>query len=307
MSGRMVHPVLFDTGLGRHRLQKALTSGYADFLLARTVDDLAERLGAVLRDFALALDIGTPTALAAQKLRAEPRVSHVLRAAPVREAGADLVCDMEALPFLQESFDLAVSLLALQGVNDLPGALMQIRRGLKPDGLFVGCLLGGDTLNELRQSFAQAEAEIEGGISPRVAPFADIRAAGALLQRAGFALPVTDADTVIVRYATPFALMADLRAMGLTNTLAERRRTPTRRATLMRAMAVYAERFSDGDGRVRATFDIIWLSGWAPHASQQTPMKPGSARMRLAEALQPGSVASATIGDALEPDGPAKI
>lgn len=297
----MAHPVLFDTALARQRLQKAIAGGYADFLLARAVDDLAERLGVVLRDFSHALDVGTPTGLAAHWLKAAPRIGHVLRAAPVPEAGADLVCDMEALPVADESLDLAVSLLALQGVNDIPGTLMQVRRALKPDGLFVGCLFGGETLTELRQSFAEAEAEIEGGISPRVAPFADIRAAGALLQRAGFALPVTDVDTVCVRYASPFSLMADLRAMGLTNTLAERRRTPTRRATLMRAMAIYAERFSDADGRVRATFEIIWLSGWAPHASQQTPLKPGSAKMRLADALKPGPEAG--VDDATEPEG----
>ena len=170
-------------------------------------------------------------------------------------------------------------------MNDLPGILAQARRALRPDGLFLGCLFGGDTLRELRIAFGEAEAELEGGISPRVAPFADVRALGALLQRAGFALPVTDLDSATVRYPHALALMVDLRAMGLTNPLAERRRTPLRRATLGRAAALYAERFADRDGRVRATFDIVWLSGWAPHESQQKPLRPGAAKTRLADAL----------------------
>jgi hypothetical protein len=146
-------------------------------------------------------------------------------------------------------------------------------------------MLGGDTLTELRQSFAAAEAEIEGGISPRVAPFVDVREMGALLQRAGFALPVTDVDRLTVRYPSAFALMQDLRRMGATNILAERRRRPLRRATLLRMAELYAQTFADPDGRLRATFDIVWLSGWAPHASQQQPLRPGSAAARLADAL----------------------
>jgi SAM-dependent methyltransferase len=193
--------------------------------------------------------------------------------------------DAEALPFAPARFDLAVSLLALQSINDLPGALVQIRRALKPDGLFLGALLGGSTLHELRAAFTQAEAELEGGASPRVAPFADVRDLGALLQRAGFALPVTDVEPAIVRYGDPVGLLRDLRAMGLTNALHDRRRTPLRRATLLRAMSIYAQRFSDADGRIRATFDILWLSGWAPHESQQKPLRPGSAQARLADAL----------------------
>ena len=178
-----------------------------------------------------------------------------------------------------------VSALALQFVNDLPGTLVQIRRVLKPDGLFLAALIGGETLTELRQSFAAAESEVEGGVSPRVAPFADLRDLGALLQRAGFALPVTDIDRVSVRYDSVFALMHDLRRMGATNTLIDRRRVPLRRATLMRMAEIYSERFSDADGRLRATFEIVWLSGWAPHSSQQQPLRPGSAKARLADAL----------------------
>jgi SAM-dependent methyltransferase len=239
----------------------------------------------VLRAFPLALDLGTPTAAATQWLRHSGRADRVVRLAPTVGTGADLVGDEEALPFAAERFDLAVSLLSLHGVNDLPGALVQVRRVLRPDGLFLGCLLGGATLTELRQALTAAEAELEGGVSPRVAPFGDVRDLGALLQRAGFALPVTDVETVAVRYQDPFGLMRDLRAMGLTNALADRRRAPLRRATLMRAAALYADRFADADGRLRATFEIVWLSGWAPHESQQKPLRPGSARMRLADAL----------------------
>ena len=196
-----------------------------------------------------------------------------------------VVADEEALPFGDAVFDLVVSALALQFVNDLPGTLVQIRRALKPDGLFLAALIGGETLTELRQSFAAAESEVEAGVSPRVAPFADLRDLGALLQRAGFALPVTDVDRITVRYDTVFALMHDLRRMGATNALIDRRRVPLRRATLMRMAEIYGERFSDDDGRIRATFEIIWLSGWAPHPSQQQPLRPGSAKTRLADAL----------------------
>jgi hypothetical protein len=178
-----------------------------------------------------------------------------------------------------------VSGLALQFINDLPGTLIQVRRALKPVGLFIAALLGGETLTELRQAFAAAEAEVEGGISPRVAPFVDVRELGALMQRAGFALPVTDVDRVTVRYESVFALMQDLRRMGAANALTERRRAPLRRATLVRMAEIYAARFADADRRLRATFDIVWLSGWAPDASQQQPLEPGSARMRLADAL----------------------
>src|SRR6185312_2614985 len=197
----------------------------------------------------------------------------------------DRAADEEALPFADASLDLVVSGLALQFVNDLPGTLIQVRRALKPDGLFLAALAGGDSLAELRQSFAEAESEMDGGASPRVAPFADVRELGALLQRAGFALPVIDSERLTVRYASAFALMHDLRRMGATNVLVERRRVPLRRATLSRMADIYAGRFADADGRLRATFEIVWLSGWAPHESQQKPLKPGSAAQRLADAL----------------------
>jgi SAM-dependent methyltransferase len=302
----MSAPLVFDRPLQRRRLARAHAGGYADFLLARAADDMEDRLAAVLRDFPLALDVGTPTPIAAGRLSRSGRAGAVLRLSPTPEPGAfTAVADEEALPAAPGAFALAVSLLALQGVNDLPGALFQIRRALRPDGFFLACLFGGATLTELRQSFTAAEAELEGGVSPRVAPFAEVRDLGALLQRAGFALPVTDVDTAVVRYATPFGLLKDLRAMGLTSALQERRRAPLRRATLIRAMEIYAERFSDPDGRVRATFDMVWLSGWAPHESQQQPLKPGSAKARLADALKAIEVGpGGAVPPRGEPDGP---
>src|SRR3984885_9760885 len=269
-------PMLFDRALLRARQRRAEKQGAATFLLDRVAEDMAERLHAVLREFAIAADIGTTGDQVRNALAGRAgQVEHV-----------DLP-DRESSPLwlAPGSIDLAVSGLALQFINDLPGVLAQIRRALKPDGLFLAALLGGETLTELRQSFAAAESEIEGGASPRVAPFADLRELGALLQRAGFALPVTDVDRITVRYDNAFDLMRDLRRMGATNALLARRRTPLRRATLLRMAEIYAERFADSDGRLRATFEIVWLSGWAPHPDQQQPLKPGSAKTRLADAL----------------------
>jgi SAM-dependent methyltransferase len=268
-------PILFDRALLRARHNRALRGEPATFLLDRVTEDMEERLHAVLRDFADVADIWTP----GEVLRTPPRdrfksVIHI-----------DL-SEQETLPLQPESLDLVVSALAFQFVNDLPGVLTQIRRALRPDGLLLAAMIGGDTLTELRQSFAAAEAECEGGVSPRVAPFADLRDIGSLLQRAGLALPVTDVDRIVVRYDSAFALMADLRRMGATNVLVERRRTPTRRATMLRMAQIYGERFADADGRIRATFDVIWLSGWAPHESQQQPARPGSAKASLAEAVK---------------------
>jgi SAM-dependent methyltransferase len=270
-------PLLFDRALLRKRQQRAEKLGAVSFLLDRVAEDMAERLCAVLREFSAVADIWTPGELLRGPARDRFKgVTHV-------SLGEQAT---ETLPFLPESLDLAISALAFQFVNDLPGVLTQIRRALKPDGLLLAAMIGGDTLTELRQSFAAAEAECEGGASPRVAPFADLRDIGALLQRAGFALPVTDVDRVVVRYDGAFALMTDLRRMGATNILVERSRRPTRRATLLRMVQIYGERFADPDGRIRATFDVIWLSGWAPHASQQQPLKPGSAKTGLADAVR---------------------
>lgn len=273
--------VLFDRALLRARRKRASVLGAETFLLDRVAGDLAERLSIVVRKFTRAADIGTPGDQV-RRLLLEKKLTET-----IVEAGGDddmAACE-EALPFAEGSLDLAVSALSLQFVNDLPGTLVQIRRALKPDGLFLAALFGGETLTELRQAFAAAESEIEGGISPRIAPFADLRDLGTLLQRAGFALPVTDVDRLVVRYPHALALMRDLRRMGATNILIERRRMPLRRGTLRRVEEIYAEHFSDADSRVRATFDIVWLSGWAPHESQQRPLAPGSARVRLADAL----------------------
>ncbi|OAF17214.1 methyltransferase domain-containing protein [Bradyrhizobium neotropicale] len=269
-------PALFDRALLHARQRRAQAQGPVRFLLDRVDEDLSDRLAAVMREFGAAADLWTP---GEGLMAARTRLPSLERVA-LDATGA------EKLPFASESLDLVVSALAMQFVNDLPGVLAQIRRALKPDGLLLAAMIGGDSLTELRQAFAAAEAECEGGVSPRVAPFADLRDIGALLQRAGFALPVTDVDRVVVRYANAFALMQDLRRMGATNVLIERRRKPARRATLLRMAEIYVERFADADGRVRATFDIIWLSGWAPHASQQQPLKPGSAKASLAEAVK---------------------
>lgn len=275
-------PQIFDRTLLDRRRQRA-AGAPEDFLLRTVADDLLDRLAAVKRTFALAVDLGTPLPLVAERVAASGQVERIVR---IDRIGApDIVADPEWLPLRPASVDLIVSALALHWTDDLPGALAQIRAALKPDGLFLAALLGGDTLTELRQSLAQAEAEVTGGASPRVSPFAELRTAGALLQRAGFALPVIDADKHTVRYDTALHLMRDLRAMGATNVLRERDRKPLRRQTLIRAAAIYAERFSDPDGRIRATFEVISLSGWAPHASQQQPLRPGSAKARLADAL----------------------
>jgi SAM-dependent methyltransferase len=270
-------PVLFDRNLLRARLARAQRLGPATFLLDRIADDMAERLGAVLRDFKNAAEIGTPS----------PQMASALAGRFDQYAQIDLPeLEADPLPLQPQSLDLAVSALAFQFVNDLPGVLAQIRRALRPDGLLMAAMIGGETLTELRQSFAAAEAELEGGVSPRVAPFADLRDIGALLQRAGLALPVTDVDRIVVRYDSAFSLMHDLRRMGATNNLVERRRTPTRRATMLRMAQIYQERFADSDGRIRATFDVIWLSGWAPHDSQPKPLKPGSGKVSLEEAVK---------------------
>jgi SAM-dependent methyltransferase len=293
-------PIIFDRARQRAYRARAAVLGPSTFLIERVAEDLRDRLAAVLRRFDYALDLGTPTDAVHRALAASGKVGTVIAAEAAAGNGASsrldrgdaqsdaplaVAADEEALPFRDASLDLVVSALALQFVNDLPGTLIQIRRALKPDGLLLAALAGGETLTELRQAFAAAEAEIEGGISPRVIPFPDVREMGALLQRAGFALPVTDVDRVTARYASPTSLMHDLRRMGATNALRERSRRPLKRATLRRMIEIYAERFADRDGRIRATFEIIWLSGWAPHESQQKPLAPGSARRRLADAL----------------------
>jgi len=277
---------IFDRRLLRVRQRRARRLKPATFLLDNVAVDLGERLSAILRKFDVVVDLGTPSDAVRCVLAANKNIGTVVAVGPNGDGGRmHVTADEEALPFAEGSLDLLVSALALQFVNDLPGALIQIRRALKPDGLLLAALIGGDSLIELRLAFAAAESEMEGGASPRVAPFADIRELGGLLQRAGFALPVVDSERVTVRYDSALALMRDLRRMGATNILRERLRTPLKRGTLERVREIYADRFADADGRVRATFEIIWLSGWVPHESQQKPLKPGSAAQRLADAL----------------------
>jgi SAM-dependent methyltransferase len=261
-----------------------------DFLLARVADDLLERLSAVKRRFARVLNLGSHHGLLGARLRFIPGVELVINMDAAGRMlalcqGLRVQADEELLPFADESLDLVVSGLALHLVNDLPGALLQIRRALKPDGLLLAAMLGGATLNELRTSLLAAEEEMQGGASPRVAPFADVRDLGALLQRAGFALPVADAETVTVTYPDPLALMREIRAMGCANVLLQRSRRPLRRAILARALAIYGERYGLPSGRIPATFEIMTLTAWAPHESQQQPLRPGSAKARLADAL----------------------
>ena len=287
-------PRLFDRTLHRKRLDRA-AKGFqrADFLHRRAAADVVERLEAIMRDFPRAVELSSRTGAFREALNesaARERVGLLveadLSAAMLGgRAGPRAAVDEERLPFAGGSLDLVVSTLGLHWTNDVVGALIQIRLALKPDGLFIGALLGGATLNELRQSLVAAEAEILGGAGSRVSPFADVSDAASLLQRAGFALPVADVDRVSVSYEHPLRLLADLRQMGETSVLAERHPKPLTRRLLARASEIYAERFAGADGRVPATFEIITLTGWAPHESQQQPLAPGSAKMRLAEAL----------------------
>lgn len=283
-------PRIFDRALLARRRERVATGArHHDFLLSRVADDLAERLAFIKRTFPLAADIGAHHGLLSQRIRGVAGVERVIIVERslrlLGREGLRVVADEEALPFADASLDLAVSGLSLQLVNDLPGTLVQIRRALKPDGLLLASLLGGATLKELREAWLVAEAELTGGASPRVAPFADVRDLGALSQRAGFALPVVDSETVTVSYASPLALMRELKAMGASNVLSARRRAPVTRRLLLRAAQVYAERFAAADGRVPATFEILTLTAWAPHESQPKPLRPGSAQARLADAL----------------------
>lgn len=274
----------------RHRERAAARLDEYDFLVREVAERVADRLSDIRRTFPLALDLGCHTGQLASVIGerggVETLVQSDLALSMVSRAPAPaVVADEEALPFPDATFDLITSVLSLHWVNDLPGTLVQIRSALKPDGLFLAAMLGGETLKELRAALAEAELAIEGGLSPRVSPFADVRDAGALLQRAGFALPVADTDTIAVSYADPLRLISDLRGMGEGNAVIERRRTLSRRSTLMEAMARYRAACSDSDGRVPATFQIVYLTGWAPHEGQQKPLRPGSAAARLADAL----------------------
>lgn len=285
---------IFDRhALRLRRARAAGGDGEYDFLFREVGERLADRLDDVKRRFPLALELGCRGGLMAGLLGGRGGIETLIQcdlsfpmaARATRPGSPTLVADEEALPFRAGCFDLVLSCLGQHWVNDLPGALVQVRQVLRPDGLFLAALFGGETLRELRQALVAAELEVEGGASPRVSPFADVRDLGGLLQRAGLALPVVDRDVITVTYENAFALMRDLRGMGETNLMRERRRRFTRRATLLRTAELYQERFAAADGRVPATFEILYLTGWSPDDSQQKPLRPGSARARLADAL----------------------
>ena len=290
--------LVFDrTVLRQRRARAARQWDRTSFLKREIAERLVERLDDVRRTFPLALDLGchgdeVATALGDRKAVGELLRSDLGLAFARRAAGLAVVADEEALPFGSQRFDLVLSAMNLHWVNDLPGTLIQIARILKADGLFLGAMLGGATLWQLRQALAASESEIEGGLSPRVSPFADLRDAAGLLQRAGFALPVADSETIDVEYENALALMRELGAMGEANLVGERRRGFTRRATLLRAAEIYGERFVRPSGRIAASFEVLFLHGWSPHASQPKPLKPGTAQQRLADALGTTEVAA---------------
>ena len=282
---------IFDTELAETNRLNAFKTARpgADFLLNIAAEEIADRLAVVERQFSDAAELYGTTGASARAVMATGKVDRIYRVETAADFGApaeDLrVAPLEFPGLEDQSLNLVVSPLALHLTNDTPGFFIQVRRALKPDGLFLAAIPGSGTLSELRECLLTAETEIYGGASPRVIPFADVRDVGGLLQRAGFALPVVDQENYTVRYDTLFDLMADLKAMGMANPLLGRPKRPVSRAFFLRAAELYAERFSDPDGRIRATFSIIYVSGWAPHESQQKPLRPGSAKTRLADAL----------------------
>ena len=288
-------PQIFDRKLiraRRDRIAATQNGPLPDSLLLRVADDFAERLGIVRREFPSAASVGSYHGLLSRRLKLLPAIGEMIDIEPslgclALVEGMKVAAEDETLPIAEKCLDLVVSGLSLQLVNDLPGALTQINRALKPDGLLLAAVLGAESLKELREAWLLAEAELLGGASPRVAPFADVRELGGLLQRAGFALPVADSDIVRVTYASPLALMQEIKAMGASNMLIERRRTPVTRSLLFRAAEIYRQRFGLSDGRVPATFEIVTLTGWVPHESQQKPLRPGTAKVRLSDVLKP--------------------
>ncbi|MDV6331793.1 methyltransferase domain-containing protein [Asticcacaulis sp. 201] len=288
-------PALFDRQLLARRLDRAADGfAQAQFLRDRSVEDLIDTLSAINRQFDLALDMGARDGSFGRALTGTPvegKIGLLIEGElsprlSARQGGtARLVMDEEALPFGDDTLNLVVNALGLHSVNDLPGVLVQVRRALKPDGLFIGSLFGGETLKELRGCLMDAEIEVRGGYGPRIAPYAESPDLIELLKRTGFNMPVVDSDRVVVTYEHPLRLMADLRAMGESNILHQRPRKGLNRAILEKASTLYFERFADAEGRIPATFELITLSGWKAHDSQQKPLRPGSARMRLADAL----------------------
>jgi len=281
---------IFDRRLLRARRGRAARDLHAhDFLLKEIAERLADRLSDIARTFPLALDLGARGGILARTLNGRGGIETLVQSdatpASARAAGPSVIADEEALPFTPHSFDAVLSNLALHWTNDLPGALAQIRSSLKPDGLLLASLFGAGTLGELRTCLMEAEIAETGGVSPRISPFAELRDAAGLLQRAGFALPVADLDTVTVTYGDFFALLRDLRGMGEANALINRLKHPTRRAVFARAAALYQERFADRERRLRATFQVLFLTGWAPHGSQQQPARRGSGLASLKDVL----------------------
>ncbi|PHR22311.1 MAG: SAM-dependent methyltransferase [Hoeflea sp.] len=283
---------IFDHELLRQRRLRALAAFEpgSDFLVRRVAEDMADRLAVVERHFDHPVLVHGGLPHAAQQMQTIGKTAEFryidLCEIPGVDVERQVLAEPDHVPLQPASVDLVVSPLALHLTNDTPGVLVQMRRALKPDGLLLAATLGAGTLGELRESLLAAESELIGGANARVHPFADIRDYGGLLQRAGFALPVVDIDEIVVRYADMFALLRDLRAMGMTSILGGRSRKPLGKNVFLRAAQIYAERFSDADGRIRASFSVIHLSGWAPHENQQKPLKPGSAKTRLADALK---------------------
>lgn len=273
----------------RQRHRAAASGGYVDFLKNLMIEDISDRLLLINRPFKRILDLGSHDGRLGRLLAARYPDAAIVYADPaegwLKAAPHGVACDADFLPFADESFDLVVSAGLLHWTNDLPGALIQINRALKPDGLFMAAFPGGDTLFELRRVLFEAEEDVTGGVAPRVAPMIEVRDAGSLLQRASFAMPVADSDHFTIAYENPLKLLAELRAMGEANALMGRPRAFLRRDVLMRAASLYAERFAREDGKILATVELISLSGWAPGPGQPKPLRPGSAKVRLADAL----------------------
>ncbi len=275
-------PQVFDRALYRLRRERKGRYDEDRFLLREAAEGLADRLGAVCRRFRSALDLASSPE---SRLCLTPHAEQWTQLALTDRDGGQLIGDEEVLPFGPSHFNLVTSVLSLHAVNDLPGALLQIRNLLQPDGLFVAALFGADTLHELRAAFAAAELELRDGLSPRVSPFADVRSLGMLLQRAGFALPVVDVERTTVKYKNFSGLVRDIRAMGEVNYLCARDRRPLTRGLLAAMLAHYEENHGTPEGRLKASFDIVYMTAWAPHDSQPRPLRPGSAKTSLAEAL----------------------
>ncbi len=282
---------LFDSALIHRNREQAARNAKADagFLLDIVATELAERLAVVERRFEQAVELHGMDGRTAKACFETGRIAHIHRVETsdtFAQPGETITpSPIEHLPLSEQSVNLLLSPMALHLANDMPGLLIQMRRALKPDGLLLAAVPGAGTLAELRDVLLSAEVDVSGGASPRVMPFADVRDMGSLLQRAGFALPVVDTEDYTVRYDSILPLMRDLKAMGMANPLLARSRKPLNRTIFMRAAELYNERYSDPDGRIRATFSIIYISGWAPHESQPKPLKRGSARVSLADAL----------------------